>query len=280
MSTTRPDIFSYHDYRRFLVDWLAYKKVGPSRLSLRTIAGQAGLASGYLPMVLAGKRALSHTAWIKLSGQLGLTASEKQFFEYLLILGTSDSHEARLEAFDKMKRSSRYQELNPKETEVHQYLTHWYYVAIRELAFLEDFQEDPKWIQSQLRFPVSLMEVKGALSFLLTNGYLQREKDGKIRPPEISLDCTGGVYRLALGQFHKQMLQLATSSIDAIASDERQLIGHSCALSPSDMTKAQEIVQEAIEKIQKLSRRAGEADSIYHMEIALFPLTTPKRSAK
>jgi uncharacterized protein (TIGR02147 family) len=231
-------------------------------------------------MVVSGKRALSRAAWMKLSPHLGLSASEKQFFEHLLTLGTSDSHDARVKALDKMKRSSRYSQQNPKDTEVYQYLTHWYYVAIRELAVLSNFQEDPEWIQSRLRYPVPLQEIKQAMEFLLQHKYLERDPNGRVRAPEISLDCTGGIYRIALGQFHKELLELAAQSIDATPSEERSLVGHTCTLSPKSWTKAQQIVLDAIAKIQKLGADETEGNSVYHMEVALFPLSQSERSSK
>ena len=280
MSDKRPNIFSYHDYQKFLRDWLAFKKASPSRVSMRALAKAAGLASGYLPMVTSKKRPLSHAAWVKLAPHLGLSPSEKIFFENLLTLGTSDLHDRRVEALDKMKRSSRYARENPKEAEVYQYLTHWYYVAIRELAGTPDFNEEPQWIQSQLKYPVPLAEIKQAFEFLLKNGFLERDFAGKIRPPVKALDCSGGVYRIALGQFHKEILDLAAKSIDSTTSEERSLMGHTFKLGAESFPKAEQIVRDAIEQIQNLSTESQGNSSVYHMEVALFPLSETKRSAK
>ncbi|MBC7690263.1 MAG: hypothetical protein H7222_00710, partial [Methylotenera sp.] len=59
---SKPDIHSYHDHLKFLEDWLAYLKASQSGLSLRSLAVQAKLSSGYLPMVLSGQRILSDKA--------------------------------------------------------------------------------------------------------------------------------------------------------------------------------------------------------------------------
>ena len=103
-----------------------------------------------------------------------MNASERSFLEQLVILGTSDSHEARVDALERMKRFQAYQKNNPRETETYEYLTHWYYVAIRETAAAwPGFNLDPEWIQAQLAAPVSLKEIKDAVSFLIKNGFLK-----------------------------------------------------------------------------------------------------------
>jgi uncharacterized protein (TIGR02147 family) len=271
----RPEIFQYHDYRIFLRDWLAFKKAGQSRLSLRTLAKQAGLASGYLPMVLSGKRPLSGAALAKLQPFLGLTASERSFFDNLLVLGTSDSHEARVDALDRMKQFGQFQKLNRQDTDVYEYLTHWYYVAIREMATMPGFKADPEWIQQQLKFSVPLAEVKAALAFLFERGYIEKLADGSIRPPEKALDCSGGVYRVALAKFHREALALAATSIEKTPSAERNIQGYTLALDAKGFEKANEIVEEALKKIRALALEKN-GDSVYHMEVALFPMSKGK----
>ncbi len=280
MSTPRPDIFNYRDYRQFLVDWFKFKKLNHSTFSMRALAKQVGLASGYIPMVVAGKRALSQAAWQKISPALGFTPSEKSFFENLLSLDSTNTHAVRIAALERMKRSSRYQKQNPKDTEVYEYLTHWYYVAIREMASIEGFQADPRWIQARLLYPATLQEVSTALEFLLAHGYLVKGPEGVIQPPQKSLDCSGDIYKVALGQYHRELLKLAAQSIETTPSDEREVVGHTVALSPKSMTEAREIVKQAIQKIRDLGENEPIGESVYHMEVALFPLTQNKGSHK
>jgi uncharacterized protein (TIGR02147 family) len=270
---TRPNIFQYHDYQIFLKDWLAYRKASQSGFSLRSLAKLAGLASGYLPMVLSGKRPLSGAAMAKLVPFLGLNSSEQSFFENLVVLGTTDSHEARLTALDRMKRFQKFQKNNPNEAEAYDYLTHWYYVVIREMAAMKGFRLDPEWILKELRFKIPLNAIKDALEFLKTNGHIQLNADGSVRPPEKFISAKGGVYRVALSKFHREIFSLAARSIEKTPSDQRNIQGRTFALKAEDFDQANEIVEEALEKIRKLSEGKADGDSVYHLEIALFPLT-------
>jgi len=284
LNTQRPDIFEYHDYRVFLRDWFSFlkkQKGNQSQFSLRALARRAGLGSGYLPMVIGGTRPLSGAMLAKLLPYLELNANEQSFLENLLVLGNSDSHAARVTALDRMKRFQQYQKLNPRDTEVYHYLTHWFYVAIREMAAMRDFRADPHWIQEHFRVSIPLKEIKDALEFLQKNDYLKTNADGSIQPPKKVIECHGGVYRVALSQFHKEVLALAAKAIENTPSEERNIQGHTFPMSDTNLQKAKEIVDEAIAKVRALSELETQADSVYHMEVALFPLTRkPSRSKR
>lgn len=269
----RPDIYRFHDYREFLKSWLDHLRKTEKVFSLRALSAKAGLANGYLPMILAGTRHLSMKALQKMAPELGLSRPERSYLEILVQLGTSDSQAARMEALERMRKFRSYRELNPKEIEVHRYLTRWYYVAIREMALMRGFQADPRWIQSRLREKVPLKEIKEAVEFLISNGFLVVGADGSVRPPEKDIDCLGGVYRVALAQFHKEMFGLASRSIENTPSAERSIFGHTFAVDAGNFEKARAILAEALEKIRALGPGNPGPDSVYHAELAFFPLT-------
>ncbi|MBC7690878.1 MAG: DUF4423 domain-containing protein, partial [Methylotenera sp.] len=258
----------------------AYLKASQSGLSLRSLAVQAKLSSGYLPMVLSGQRILSDKALKKLSPFLRLNPQEKSYLNYLVQLGTSDSQEEKLSALEHMEKFKKYRDANTREIEVHRYLTRWYYVAIREMAALPGFKNDPAWIQRKLKTPVPASEIKAALDFLISKDYLKVQPDGTVANPERQIDCVGGVYRLALGKFHHEMLSLASDSIENTRSAERSIQGHTFAVSPGNFDQARRILDEAIEKIKRLSEPVTpEVSAVYHVEVALFPLTQANNTA-
>ncbi|MCM2279183.1 MAG: TIGR02147 family protein [Oligoflexia bacterium] len=267
------DIYAYLDYRFFLKDWLAHQRASQSGFSLRGLAKAAGLAPAYLSMVLSGARPLSSNASAKLQPLLKLSDSQLAYFGLLVTLGTSQDQETRLRALERMKRFRSYRKKNPRELEVYQYLSRWYYVAIREMASLPDFMADASWIQARLRPHVELKEIREALRFLSENNYIELSKDGGAKPPEKRLECDGGVYRLSLGGFHRQMLSLAADSIEGTPREERSLVGHAFAADPATIEKARAILSEALEKIRNLSSSESSRNSVYFVELALIPFT-------
>ncbi len=268
-----PDIYTYHDHLLFLRDWLAYRKASQPGFSLRTLAKECGISAAYLPLVLAGKRTLTFKALQKIESHLGLSRQERSYLEALVTLGTADSQAVRLDALEKMKRFGSYKKANPKELEAYQYLTHWYYVAIREMATLPGFEPTPEWIQPRLKFNVPVAEISAAIEFLKQNGYFSE--------PNKSIECVGGVFKVALTQFHHEVLELAAQSITDTPSEKRSIQGHTVALDSEQIDEARQILNEALQKIQDLSKSKRTPDSVYHVELALFPLSLPasKRSS-
>ncbi len=270
---SRPDIYGHHDYLEFLKGWFAYRKASQPGFSMRILAKEAEIAVGYLPMVLAGKRPLSAKALSRLAPSLGLSRQERIYFELLVTLGTSPSQKVRLDALDRMKRFKAYQKSNPKELEVFRYLRNWYCVAIRELVALPDFKPDADWIQSRLREPVPLQGIKTALDFLIEHRFIESAPDGTYSLTEKPLECFGGVFQLGLGHFHSEILELAIKSIRGTPSVERSILGHTVAIDLRELDKAREILNRALREIQDLGVAQKSPNAVYHLEMALFPLT-------
>lgn len=273
MKKERPDIFSYTDHQTFLRDWLNYKKSSQSRFSMRELARLAGLASGYLPMVMSGKRPLTESALTKISPHLGLSSAEQSYLSNLVKLGATHSNDVHVSVLDKMNRFQQFQKQNPKEAEAYQYLTKWYHVAIREMATLPDFKADPLWVQQRLQYAVPLNEIRNAIEFLIEKEFLRLKPDGSVEPPLKTIECDDDVYRVALTKFHREILKLAAQSIEKTPKSQRKIMGHTCSLSPENYRKAENIVQEAIAKIRELGQTDSAPDSVYHLELALFPLS-------
>lgn len=271
----RPDIFSFHDYQLFLVEYIRFLKSEKKGFSLRKLALQSGLSSKYLPMVLSGQRPLSQDALKKMMPFLDLIANEVSFLEALHVLGTTSFQEERIEALNRMKRFHQFQKYHQHESEAYEYLTKWYYYTIRELASDPEFQLEARWIQSRLRHPVPLSEIENAIRFLLKHSFLETDPTGKVVPPEKQIRAQGGVYKVALAQYHKDCLSLAAKSIENATSEERYLAGHTFAIPASKFNDVRILIDQTIEKIQDIIKSTGQApaDSVYHMEMALFPLT-------
>ncbi len=275
----KKDVFLYHDYRAFLNDEIKHQSKSFAGFSMRAIAREASIAPGFLSMVLSGKKNLSADKLVDLARALSLKSSELNHLEYLRAFCDADLQEDKIEALSRLQRSIGYQTKNPAEHHVFRYLSRWFNVVIREMATKKGFQADAKWIQSQLQFQVPLADLKSALEFLLANKYISVLKDGSVQASTENIRCMGGVYQVVLAQFHKEMFDIATRSIDVLTSDKRYLEGYTCSLSSRHFTEAQKIITEAIDKIEALEKQAhsagsqgDSAENIYHFCFFGIPL--------
>ncbi|MBT4762066.1 MAG: TIGR02147 family protein [Bdellovibrionaceae bacterium] len=276
----RPNIFDYYDYREFLRLWLDYLKSKNKKLSLRKLGMSSGLSAWYLPKVLSGERELSLKAIEMLGPHLQLNKNEYSFLKQLRNLSDSYTQKERQEAFEKIRRFTDFRSVNAKSLDSYKYLSAWYYVAIREMAQLPDFQLDPKWIRKKLKYKISPTEARDALNFLLGNGYLELDENGKVISPEKPIVCDGGMYRLAMSSFIEQMLQLGVQSIFDTKREQRNHGLYTLSLSHKKFKKVQDILFSTLGAIQKISEEASgdPSDTVYQVSLLAFPLTKSEKS--
>ena len=169
-----------------------------------------------------------------------------------------------------------FQRYSPKETEAWRYLTHWFYLVIRELSTLRGFKYDATWIQERLRPKVLKSEIRKAIRFLSESKFFRVREDGSVETLIREVECTGGVYRVALGQFHQEMLSEISDSISSVPSEERLILGRTIALSQDNFSTAKEILSDAMEKIADLPAADDLSAEVYQIELAISPLTKNK----
>ena len=83
----------------------------------------------------------------------------------------------------------------------------------------------------------------------------------------------GGIFKIALGKFHREMLHLAAASLDNTSSEQRTTTGYTFAIPESGFAKVKEILDEALKKIAALNFGETELDTVYHVALSAFPLT-------
>jgi|GEM_PF-1719485 len=276
----RPDLFTYQDYRAFLRDWIGYLKTQRKRFSLRKLAVEAQMGTGYLSMVLSGKHAISAKGLAKILPHLGLNESEKTFLELLLTVAESDIHGVRMEALGRIQRFRAYEQHNPQEMETFQYLSRWYHVAIREMAGLDGVEWEPAAIQKRLKSRVPLKEVDDALKFLVDHKYIELSKDGAVNFPEKNIQCFDKIFQVALRQFHREMFRIAGETLDNTPIEQRHVLGHTVAVSKSTYVKIRDLMEQTIRNIAELTKSDPHADSVYHVILAAFPLTESSEDKK
>lgn len=278
MPHEKPDIYRYHDYRKFLKDHLEYLKTTQG-FSVRRLAKDANIAVGYLPMVLSGARRMTIKTLFRIKKPLHLTNHEGEFLELLVRVADSDLQEARLLALKKIQRFREYRKLNPKEFEAYRYLTHWYYVAIREMVNLKGFQPDPLWLKDRLKGRVPLSEVTKALNFLKEHGFIEISPEGRTKLPQKNVECVGGVYQIALSQFHREMLRLASESLNETTYEERTVMGHTLSIPAQSYLKISKILEEALDRVADLEKTEEPKEMTYQVTVSAFPLSKEKEEA-
>ncbi len=269
MSLANPLAFS--SLREWLGDFLISLK-NEKNWSLREISRHAKLASGYLPMVLSGKRRLSLNALEKLLNASGASEEIKEAAKNLYTISESEIESERINAYKAFVSKAKNEKITDNNKEVFKYLSEELLVELREMTFLKDSGGDADWYRKRLKKHYDLPTVKNALAELVSMGFLKKEKN-KWVATEKSLQCNDGVFSLSLGAFHKRMLEFAQVSISDSPRSERHLEGYTMALNKKNYEKAVDIILNTVSKLKELEAKNGDGDEVFHFEAALFPLT-------
>ncbi|MGE0616261.1 MAG: TIGR02147 family protein [Bacteriovoracia bacterium] len=269
-ATAAPDIHLFHDLREYLKAWFAYKKQ-VEKLSLRKFAKRADMSHAFLPFILNGTRALHVEVLEKMIPHMELAPAEANYLRALRTLAESQSEFEKQGAYQAIQNFRTYRKLNPNEFETYRYLSKWYYVTIREMAGLQGFKLDANWIQKRLKTQVPLREIKLALKFLLDHDYIAPLGKGAGFPEGKHVKAVGGVYRLALSEFHKTMLGMAADAFNTVPREQRMFRSYTIGVNQEVYDQVRAIVDEAVEKIRAVTEANESRDRVYHLSFAAFP---------
>lgn len=273
------NIFNFHDYRQYLEARRKSAKMGERIGSLRQWARAVGKSPSYFSHVLKGRRNLTPKIAESIGHLLGLNLDERNFLIKLVKLNDSRNLQSQKKVYQGLRRSPAYQHANIEDHNSHEYLSHWYYVAIREMAQMIDFRLDAHWIQARLKFKVTLAEIRSALNFLVQYRFIQMT-DGKIAPTQERIHCHREIQGLAIAEFHEQIMNLSVQAMFELERSERKHQAKTIALSQAAFEKAREILTRAFDQVQGLAdspANSGGKD-VFQFSLSAFSLTGSERA--
>ena len=271
--TWQPDIFNYLDYREYLRDYYDTAKHAVPAFSYRYFSRRAGFSSpNYLKLVMDGTRGLTDDSTRKMIKGLALDEDEARFFANLVAFDQADGAEQKNAAFEQVSASQRFRQARRIDHSMFEYLSKWYLPAIREMAARDDFREDPVWIADQLFPPITKSQASQALDLLFELGLLIRE-DGRVSRGEPTWTTGHEVRSLAIGNYHRQMLEQAAASIEAVPRELRDLSALTVVIDRETVTELKERVHAFRESLIERCESAEGRELVYQIGVQLFPLS-------
>lgn len=274
MSDWKPNIFEYLDYRQYLRDFYKAGKANVSSFSYRYLARQAGFSSpNFFKLVMDGDRNLSAESVDKFAKALGLDREEKRFFADLVDFDQAEDVDEKNAAFENVAASRRFRQARRIDSSMFEYLSRWYHPAIRELAARADFRRDAGWISEKLCPTVPVEQVEASLELLFDMGLLVEDDDGQISRGEPSLTTGHEVRSLAIGNYHRQMLERAAESIEDIPREHRDISALTVCVDPDNIGELKERIQAFRETLLDFCDRDEHPEAVVQINFQLFPLS-------
>jgi uncharacterized protein (TIGR02147 family) len=283
-TTRRPNPHAFDDYRAYLRAMIGYLKSTKPQFSYRYFSRVAGFSSpNFLKLVAEGQRNLSPKSIAKFAKGLGLDQEEQETFETLVLLGQAQTDAERNRYYLRLRRQASSAAAIRLEEAQYRVYSLWYALPIREMLLLPDFQEDPAWIGRRLRPPVRASDVKQALMLLMEVGLVVRDPEsGKLKPADPHISTGPRVRSLAVRNYHRAMLELASKSLDGVPLELRDITSLTVALNEAQYQEVRARIakfrKELLEMVSEVrssegEHREGEKREVYQVGFQLFPIT-------
>jgi len=280
-----PRVFAFVDYRLFLKKYYEIRKEKDPHYSMSRFVRRAGLGEnsrGYFKLVVGGKRNLTPHTVRRFSEALNLSPQEAIYFENLVFFNQSKSHRDQQYYFKRLTLTAKGYQTPQLELMESQYLyySQWYFVAIRELVDLEEFQSDPKWISAQLRNKITKIQAEEALIHLERLQLIKKhEKRGWIQSTPL-VKFKGGSFNELVEHFHEQMMERAREALHEDPYETR----HASSVTLSCSEKNFQDILEEINRFrdyltQTYGSKSKKIDAVIQMNFQIFQLT-PVHSKK
>jgi uncharacterized protein (TIGR02147 family) len=274
----RPRPEDFPEYRGYLRAMISYLKDTRPQFSYRYFSRVAGFSSpNFLKLVADGARNLTPSSIPKFARGLGLDDRERDAFETLVLLTQAETDAERNRYYARLRKAgSAHSEARRVEAAQFDVYSLWYAIPIRELLLHTDFVEDPNWIAQKLRPRIKPQEAKQALELLEKVGLAARDESGKLKPSDTKISTGPRVRSLAVRNFHRAMLGLASEALEKIPLDERDVSGLTVTLTRSQYEDVRARIERFRREILDIiddSPKNDEIADVYQISFQLFPLT-------
>ncbi|MFZ4713773.1 MAG: TIGR02147 family protein [Bacteriovoracaceae bacterium] len=265
-------VYNYLDPIQFLNDKFKERQLRNHRYSLRAWSRSLGLKEPTpLSQILLKKRPIPHHYIAKFGKSLNLNSNELGYLEAIVGIDTAKDAGAKelwTKQAQKIFRSVVFELDWIEDFEMFQSTVP---MILLELVELKEFILDVDWIHSVLKINIDKEVIKKTYENLIDYGYLEMEKDGRLRKLKKHVTARHDVASLWVKMFHEEALKQATQAIYRQGIDEREfgsyIIPMEKAHLPAIKQKIREFTNEILSQYTSLDNRS---DSIYHLNINLF----------
>lgn len=271
----RPVVFDYLDYRTFLKDMFEFKKTMHKFFSYRFFAREAGFASpNFLKLVTDGQRNMTNESVAKIARGFGLKKQESEYFEYLVFMNQAKTNDVRNHYYRKMLSVKGYINNHRLDKASYEYFSKWYYPAIREIITFDGRRSTPEQIADRLNPKITPKEAEKALELLLELRLIKKDENGRWEQCDKVVSTGPEVTSLVIANYHKEMLKLASDSIERYPSEERDITALTLSVKRESMAEIKARIASFRKELLELACEDEDSDQVYQINFQAFPLTS------
>jgi uncharacterized protein (TIGR02147 family) len=267
------NFFDCLNYRDLLKGICEKKKRENSFFSYRWLSKRTGIAStGFLSLVIAGKRNISGDLALRLCEALKFNKKETDYFLALIRYNQTENPEEKKRFFEELL-CLRPANANSIQADQQEYFNKWYYAAIRELISVIEVSDNYKQIAGLLIPRVSLREVREALELLLRLGFVYLDKNGIFKRTDTLITAAGSpIDPSAIRKYQGDTMDLAKNALYSVEKELRDISTVTLSTNKEGMRMIKARIEQCRSEIMAVAGQSIDSDRIIQLNIQLFPL--------
>ena len=259
------------DYRDFLKDYYERRKAEMPFYSYRMMGDKLGLDSSYLYRVLQKKQHLPAHALQAAKEILALSGREAEYFDLLFSAAVSKD-KAKKEELMAKALSLRDVERHSLQAAELKLLENWWIPAVRAYLDLNGGVVNVKQIAKDICPPITEDQVNEAIDILKEVGLVKKLASGRLALTDAHLTVGGPEKAQAVRKFQRQVLALASDSLDNVPVTERNVSTLTLSVDQSCFEDLGEMLREFRRLVQKRVDEAKNSDRVMQLSMAFYPV--------
>lgn len=271
---TMKQIFEYSDYRKFLLEFMDFKKKESLYYSHRSILQKMGINStGFLSNVLSGRNNLTTSQAMSLAKIFKLSSLETEYFINLVRFNQAKSNEEKKEHFGRIMsmRKVPVTLLNKKQ---HSLFYKWHYAVIRELLFFVPIKDDFKVLSDLIDPPIRPVEAREAVLALEEMGLVKKDAQGCYRQAEQVVSTGDELESFHVANFQQSTIEKAKRAIEKVKAANRDISVLTMTVSEESFKQMKTEIQLFRKKLLQMAAADNKVDRVYQCNINFFPVSS------
>lgn len=268
-------IFEYLDYRDLLKDAFEEKKAASPLYSYRMMAEALGQDTSNIFRILQKDAHLPARCQSRAIEYLNLTGRSAEYFVQLIAYAREKNPQAR---HDILEKAMALRDVANRQLSEHElaYFRDWWIVALRSLLEVVNGQVNPAALAQRLSPPITEADVVKSLDMLLELGLVKKASSGRLVLSDAHLNAGGDEKTQAVRHFQRQILALASESLERFPREQRDVSTLTIAVDQNAFIEIREMLREFRQQVQKRVEEAPRPDRVMQMSMAFFPLAPAK----
>jgi len=273
-------IFEYGDYREYLRDLFEEKKRKNPVFSHRVLAQKLGLStSNYVMLIMQGKRNLNADLRYRMSEVFGHTPKEADYFEEMVAFAHAKTDAEKNCHFGRMISMRKALRMKVLDDAHYEYLSTWYNPVVRELVTHPEWNGDFDALAKAVRPPITAAQAKRAVQVLIECKLITMEDGAYVQTsPVVTYDVSTA--SIAVTNFHREMCKRALEVLDSPDREKRNMTGCTVHVSEKTFNLIRDELSRCRARILAMAEMDNAADSVYHLNLHLFPVASPIKPGK